>query len=384
MSAACQQLPRDGWRGRTQRAEARDPAWEPATGARVRDLADWTRYMAAAGEIVGRFHGQFRLERFDYLHPASLQPSTPRRLRRPYPVSVAYAEWGPADAPVVLCCGGVANVAMRFNYLASDLAGPFRVVCMDWVGRGRSGWLADEGDYSLATYTEQLRQMVAHLGGRPVSLLGSSMGGSAAIELIARWPQLVQRLILNDVGPHIPARRRRRRAETLARHYVFRDPTDLLRRVGASQKNDGPAPDDVRFNLSFHQTRWSEDDGGRVYRHDTRALQAYRRDAQHSLQQWDAWRRVQCPLLLIHGLQSDALLPSTLARMQRGKAIAVMHVPDTGHAPLLADRNQTWFIREWLLGSVRAAGQWTVLHAAPRQPFAGAMPPCAPPDALKV
>ena len=64
----------------------------------------------------------------------------------------------------MLCCGGVANVAMRFHYLASDLSDHFRVVCMDWLGRGRSGWLAAEDDYSLATYAEQLRQMIRHLG----------------------------------------------------------------------------------------------------------------------------------------------------------------------------------------------------------------------------
>ena len=91
---------------------------------------------------------------------------------------------------------------------------------MDWLGRGRSGWLAAEGDYSLPTYAEQLRQMILHLGGRPVTVLGSSMGGSAAIALMAsdtREPKLIERLILNDVGPHIPAKRRRRRADTIAR-----------------------------------------------------------------------------------------------------------------------------------------------------------------------
>ena len=377
-------VPREGWQGDTVPGELFDRAWEPPLRTRARGAPEWDQYMAIASQVVGRFHGQFRLERFDYMHPVALQPGTPRRLRRPYPVSVAYADWGPADAPVVLCCGGVANVAMRFNYLAADLSDHFRVICMDWLGRGRSGWMADQGDYSLATYAEQLRQMVMHLGGRPVALLGSSMGGSAAIELIARHPELVERLILNDVGPHIPARRRLRRAETIARHYVFRSPSDLLRKVGASQKNDGPLGDDIRFNLTFHQTRWSEDEGGRIYRHDVRALQAYRQDAQRSLTQWGQWRKVHCPLLLVHGLLSDALLPATIARMQRGKAITLMHVPDTGHTPLLADRNQTAFIRDWLLGSLRAAGSWSVLHAPPREPYPGHPLSFAPHHALKV
>lgn len=382
MKAQLSVVPRESAAGDTVPAELFDPAWEPKLRSRRRRVDDWDQYMAIASQVVGRFHGHFRLERFDYLHPVQLQPGTPRRLRRPYPVSVAYADWGPADAPVLLCCGGVANVAMRFNYLASDLSDHFRVICMDWVGRGRSGWMADEGDYSLATYAEQLRQMILHLGGHPVTLLGSSMGGSAAIELIAQHPQLVERLILNDVGPHIPARRRKRRAETIARHYVFHSPSELLRRAGAAHKNDGPLADDIRFNLTFHQTRWSDDEGGRVYRHDVRALQAYRRDAQRSLQQWPQWRHVHCPLLLIHGLLSDALLRPTIERMQRRRSVTIMHVPDTGHTPLLADRNQTHFIREWLLGSRRLGGHWTVLHAPPREPYPGNPVPFAPASAL--
>ena len=306
-----------------------------------------------------------------------------KRFKRPYKVNVAYTEWGPADAPLIVACGGVASVAMRFNYLASDLSQHFRVVCMDWVGRGRSGWLASEGDYSLATYTEQLRQMLVHLGRKPAIVLGSSMGGSAAIELAARHPKLIDRLILNDVGPYIPAQRRKRRAQTLARHYVFRDPAELLRRVGASQKNDGPVSDDIRFNLTFHQTRWSDEEGGRIYRHDVRALQAYRRDAQKSLLQWPQWHKLRCPVLLIHGLQSDALLEPTVRRMARGKQLTLMRLPDTGHAPLLADRNQIWFIRDWLTGGGLAEAEWTVLHAPQRERYPGTPLSFAPASALK-
>ncbi|MBL8329511.1 MAG: alpha/beta hydrolase [Rubrivivax sp.] len=360
-----------------------DEAWVPAAAGDRRTISNWREYMARASRIVGRFHGQFRIGHFDYLHPARLQPGTPRRLRKPYMASVAYTEWGPSQAPVLLCAGGVANVAMRFHYLAADLCHQYRVICMDWLGRGRSGWLAAEGDYSLGTYTEQLRQMIAHLGPRPVTLLGSSMGGSAAIELIARHPRLVDRLILNDVGPFIPAKRRKRRAETIARHYVFRHPSDLLRRVGASQKNDGPVSEDIRFNLTFHQTRWSDEEGGRVYRHDVRAMQAYRETAGKSLDQWAQWQRVQCPVLLIHGMQSDALLAPTIRRMLRAKPVTVMHVPDTGHTPLLADRNQIEFIRQWMEDRSSTGSEWTVLHAGSRDAFPGSPILFAPAAALR-
>jgi pimeloyl-ACP methyl ester carboxylesterase len=366
-----------------------DLDWEPATPgpARKRVMQSWNEYLAVASQVVGRFHGQFELGHFDYEHPNKLQPDTPRRLKRPYKVNVSYSDWGPRDAPIVICCGGVANVAMRFNYLASDLCDSFRLICMDWLGRGRSGWLAAEADYSLATYAEQLRQLIMHLGGKPVIMLGSSMGGSTAIEMMSKHPHLISRLILNDVGPHIPARRRKRRAETIARHYVFKNPSDLLRKVGASQKNDGPVSDDIRFNLTFHQTRWSDEEVGRIYRHDVRALQAYRRDAQRSLLQWQQWQHVNCPTLLIHGLQSDALFESTIKRMSRGKDITLMRIPDTGHAPLLADRNHIWFIRDWLLGGSdghsAAQNEWSVLHAPARDPYPGTPLHFAPATVLR-
>ena len=383
MKPALQVIPRDDSAGDTVPGELIDIAWEPPVAGPRRTLTSWKDYMALASRVVGRFHGQMTLQNFDYEHPVRLQPATPRRLKLPYRVSVAYTEWGDPGAPVLICCGGVANVAMRFSYLAADLCDRYRVICMDWLGRGRSGWLAAEGDYSLPTYAEQLRQMIQHLGAGPVTVLGSSMGGSACIEMMASTPELVQRLILNDVGPQIPGRRRRRRADTIARHYVFRNPADLLRKVGASQKNDGPASDDIRFNLTFHQTRWSDEEGGRIYRHDVRAMQAYRRDAQRSLLQWAQWRHVNCPMLLVHGLQSDALFDSTIRRMVRGKQINLMRVPDTGHAPLLADRNHIWFIRQWLLGRVDSQVEWSVLHAQAREPYPGSPIPFAPLSALR-
>ena len=42
--------------------------------------------------------------------------------------------------------------------------------------------------HGVATYAEQLRQMIQHLGGGPATVLGSSLGGSAAIEVAAAMP----------------------------------------------------------------------------------------------------------------------------------------------------------------------------------------------------
>lgn len=330
----------------------------------------WHAHDEAVVRLADRFRGLVRQRSFDYVQPLRLQPQVPARLRRVYATPVAYADWGPADAPLVVCAGGVANTAMRFAFLAAELGRDHRVVCMDWLGRGRSGWLADVSEYAMPTYVEQLRQMLVHLGAgarRPAVLLGSSLGGSVAIEFAARFPARVARLVLNDVGPSIPRERRQRRAETLARFHVFRTPEELSRRVGAAHKNDGPVSEEIRQFIAWHQTRWSSENAARVYRHDPRALLAYREAARRSVDQWQAWRRVRCPVLLLHGMQSDALSARTIARMQRLHPITVAHIPDTGHTPVLSDRNQTRCIREWLHGDGRAAPAFSIPHARPRE-----------------
>jgi pimeloyl-ACP methyl ester carboxylesterase len=355
----------------TKEGHLGDPTAQPMDGAHLsaETLRRWSDLANRVQRVATHFDGEYTLRQFDYVHPLSLQRGVPTRLRKPYAVPVSYWDWGDPSKPIILCCGGVANTALRFAFFASQLRHHFRIICMDWLGRGLAGWLAHESEYQHETMVEQMRQMLVHLGARDVTVLGSSLGGSIAIDLAARQPQLVSRLILNDVGPFIPAERRQRRAETLSRFHVFRNPEDMTRRIGAAQKNDGPISDTIRLFISWQQTRWSNEDHGRIYRYDMRAMQAYADDARSDLDQWDAWARLKCPVLLVHGMESDALLPPTIERMQRTRPIEVMHVPNTGHTPVLSDCNQVHFIRDWLLRSATVASAWSVLHHAPRQPL---------------
>src|SRR6516225_7922086 len=61
---------------------------------------------------------------------------------------VAYSEWGnPSQHRLVICVHGLTRNCRDFDSLAAALAGHFRVVCMDVVGRGASDWLEHKGDY---------------------------------------------------------------------------------------------------------------------------------------------------------------------------------------------------------------------------------------------
>src|SRR5262249_6024249 len=65
----------------------------------------------------------------------------------------AYSEWGsPSQPRVVICVHGLTRNCRDFDSLAAVLAGHFRVVCMDVVGRGASDWLEHKEDYGFGQY----------------------------------------------------------------------------------------------------------------------------------------------------------------------------------------------------------------------------------------
>ncbi|CAK0768080.1 Pimeloyl-ACP methyl ester carboxylesterase [Azospirillaceae bacterium] len=312
---------------------------------------NWDVYYRFLKCVDEFYQSRFSENRFLYIHPTWLQHKTPERFRKFYQTPLFYTCWGDRSQSSIICLGGIVNTARRFDYVAQALSGDHCVICMDWAGRGQSGWLAEQTDYSFDSHVQQVWGLIRHLQIEKTTIIGSSLGGSVGMRLAAQYPDLVERLILNDVGPFIPLERRRRRAQTVARHYVFQQPVDLFRQSGGAQKNDGPIGDAVLLHTNFHQTQWSESHQGRVYRHDLRAMQAYQEWAKFDHVQWADWEKVQSPTLLIHGVNSDALNVGVIEQMKRSsKELAVMHVPDTGHTPVLSEKYQHDLIKSWIRG----------------------------------
>lgn len=315
--------------------------------ARSNELT-WAQYDSLILTIRNEFERWPALHSFEYTHPLKLQDPD-YGIGKPYEIPLAYSDSGGSGQPLI-AIGGLTNVAQRFDFLALDAYPNVRVIALDLGGRGRSGWMAETSDYHLDAYVEQLKQLMDHLNLDSCSLLGSSLGGSTVITFAARYPERVQRIVLNDSSPYIPVERRARRARAVGRHYVFQTPSELFRRTGASAKHVGPTPDAVLLHSSHHKTRWSDIENGRIYRHDLRSMLAYREEAKHSLNLWQQWNAVQCPVLLLHGVESDATTDATVAGMRSHRNFTVIHIHNSGHTPSLGDGELTSAIESWLLG----------------------------------
>lgn len=306
----------------------------------------WKDYQDLVDTVSGALGDQPEIKWFEYFHPVRLQDAE-FGLGKPYSTRLAYCDLGGEGEPVV-AIGGITNVMQRFDFLRVDSAPALRVIGLDLAGRGRSGWLAELTDYTLEAYVEQFIQLLDHLGLKTCTVLGSSLGGSVAIVAADRYPDRIKRIVLNDSGPFIPASRRTQRARAVARHYVFSSPAEMFRKTGAASRHTGPATDGILLHNAHHKTQWSENERGRVYRHDLRALLAYRADSVQSLDLWHVWENVQCPALLLHGLESDASSEEMIEKMREHRKLSVIHIPEAGHTPSLGDGYLADEITKWI------------------------------------
>lgn len=117
-------------------------------------------------------------------------------------LDLAADAYGPEDGPPVLFFHGGGQSRRSWSGAARTVGeAGYRGLTVDMRGHGESDWAAD-GDYILDAFA---RDVTAIVGGfdRPVSLVGASRGGQAALVGGSRWPGRVSMLFLADVAPRL-------------------------------------------------------------------------------------------------------------------------------------------------------------------------------------
>ncbi len=108
-------------------------------------------------------------------------------------------EQGPTDASVVVCLHSLFVDARAFMPVAAQLSDEYRVVCPDLPGHGDSEKPPpNRFGYGVEAFADALVQLYGGLGIRRAAIVGHGLGGSIAIDLAARHPELVTRLVLID------------------------------------------------------------------------------------------------------------------------------------------------------------------------------------------
>jgi pimeloyl-ACP methyl ester carboxylesterase len=103
-----------------------------------------------------------------------------------------YREWGEPTAPAVVLLHAYLQHARTWDTAATRLADRFRVLALDQRGFGESEWAVDYHELRLVA---DLAEFVDALGLGTFSLVGFSIGGSAAITYAQLYPDRVERLV---------------------------------------------------------------------------------------------------------------------------------------------------------------------------------------------
>jgi pimeloyl-ACP methyl ester carboxylesterase len=271
-----------------------------------------------------------------------------RYLLAPGFFTLRWQEWGPVDGPPVLCVHGLTRTGRDFDPLARALAaGGRRVLCPDLPGRGASDWLPDPALYAPPSYVTALSHLLARLEG-PVDWVGTSLGGICGMVVAAMPGNPVRRLVLNDIGSHVP-----QAAMARIRDYVGGEPgfPDLpaleayLRQVHAPF---GRLSDAEWRHLAETSSRPAE---GELRLHYDPAIATPIRAAEPVAMDLTAfWARVTAPTLLLRGAESDLLLAETAREMATRPGVQLAEIPGCGHAPALMDAAQIGLVTAFLAG----------------------------------
>jgi pimeloyl-ACP methyl ester carboxylesterase len=260
-----------------------------------------------------------------------------------------YLDYGGDHLPWLVCIHGFTGNAHNFDELAPHLSARYHVLSVDVRGRGDSAW-GPAREYLHQHYANDLSAVLEALEIARTSLIGTSMGGVISMMFAGGWPERVERLVLNDIGPEIDSAGSARISS-----YVSEAPDTFkdLGEVAAYYRSVYPRMAEMPEDALREWAKWSvkpAPQGGLTWKMDPSIRRPPRGGAaQQRLDLWVPFARISCPILVVRGSQSDILAPLTTRQMRTTHTdVTVAEIPEVGHAPSLIEPESLAALREFL------------------------------------
>ena len=247
------------------------------------------------------------------------------------------------DGEPVLCVHGLTRNGRDFDVLAVQLAAQGRrVICPDVFGRGFSDWLPDPKLYSVPVYAQAFAQLLAHLP-KPFDWIGTSMGGLIGMAVAAMPECAPRRMVLNDIGPFLPARALQRIADYLTLKHDFASVEEVETHLRLVHASFGRLSDAEWRQMAVSSARLTPE-GRWVLHYDPAIAAPASSGPVTDIDLWQGWGILRLPILVLRGAESDLLDEKTAKAMETRPQTRVVTFPDCGHAPALMTAEQTSII----------------------------------------
>ncbi len=263
---------------------------------------------------------------------------------------VHYTEWGNPDNPkVLICVHGLTRTGRDFDFLAAALEHEYRVICPDVVGRGQSDWLNDKSDYTYPLYVNDMAMLLARIDAERIDWVGTSMGGLIGIFLASYTGSPIHKMVINDIGPRIPAAGLQRVATYVGQVVTFDSIEKMEKFLRTIAATFGNLSDEQWRHMTIHGARQLED-GRYTFAYDPGIAKNFRTLDLKDIDLWSMWDAIHCPTLVLRGEHSDVLDHADAVTMtERGPKAKLIEFPGMGHAPALMADDQIAVVRNWLL-----------------------------------
>ena len=242
---------------------------------------------------------------------------------------------GPADRPPLLCLHGLTRNARDFADFAERYSAQFRVIVMEFRGRGDSEYDPQPLRYIPPTYVGDVVQLLDHLKVAEAVFVGTSLGGLVTMGIAAVAPQRIAAAILNDVGPEIGTAGIERILAYLGRDARFHDWDEAARALAENQGPSFPGYTHADW-IAMARRNCRERDGEIVFNYDMAIAEPFKvAGPAPKLDMWPLFEALaQKPLLVVRGEISQLLTLETFEAMQKAAPAATfLTVRDVGHAP---------------------------------------------------
>jgi pimeloyl-ACP methyl ester carboxylesterase len=269
---------------------------------------------------------------------------------------IRYHETGPATAPPVVMLHGIGRSLEDWSLQHDRLSGEHRVISVDMPGFGLSQRMP--ASTTLGTLADGVWATLDALGeSRPAHLMGNSLGGAVAMQMLVDEPDRVATLTLANsagFGKEVTFALRMLAVPGVGRPLLRRIDPRAARRIERSLFADRALVTDERIALALKIAR--QPDFTAVYLEIAKALGGFRGIAPR----WrsELLRRVAeqpRPTLLVWG-ERDLILPSAhLATARAALPHAQSHMfADTGHMPQIERPDEFAALVRPLLSQVSA------------------------------
>ncbi|MDE2423611.1 MAG: alpha/beta hydrolase [Betaproteobacteria bacterium] len=262
---------------------------------------------------------------------------------------INYLSWGkPVKDKTVIAVHGLTRNAHDFDFLAHYLSKAFHVVCPDIVGRGDSEWLPNKTDYGYPLYLSDMATLIAKLNVESVNWIGTSMGGIIGMMLAAQRNTPIKKLIINDVGSHISAQSLLRLSKYVGVDPEFNHLHEAEAYFRKTYNSFGPLTDEQWRHMTVNGV-FKNKQGYYQLKYDPAIANVFNTKPIIDVDLSYFWLKINCPVLLIRGEESDLLPRSTVNWMKMTKpSLQVVEFAQCGHAPHLMSLEHVKVIENFL------------------------------------